>query len=532
MDTHCSYISYKETGYFARIVTDYIEQSPNLDSFYAFPPTREGILSAINQRNGFPVSRPALTEVLKEQYVKMDLTVSVMRNIDALAQDSTYTITTAHQPNIFTGPLYFIFKIAHAIRLARYCKQEFPQFEFVPVYYMGSEDADLEELGHVTIDGTLYKWQTTQTGAVGRMKVDKAFIELLNDIEGSLGILPHGPELIALFRRHYTIHKTIQQATLEIVNELFGAYGLLVLIPDHVELKRQFVSLAARELQETFSHLAVEHTLTRLSSSYKVQATGRQVNLFYLTNGRRERIEKKKDKYFVLNADVVFSESEILQELSDHPERFSPNVILRGVFQELILPNIIFIGGGSELAYWMELKDVFQKANVAYPVLVLRNSFMLLREDVKKKWDNLGFTLPELFKSGQDLMKQLVIRASDNKILLNGELTSLEELYEVIRAMAGKVDATLSEHVASLRKQSVKRLKELEKKILRSEKKKFEAEERQVQKIKSLLFPDGLQERKENFSGWYASFGKDFIGEIIEHSLALEQQFTFLQIEA
>ncbi|MDB5229575.1 MAG: bshC [Chitinophagaceae bacterium] len=531
MDTHCSYISYKDTGYFAKIVTDYLERSVELQPFYQYPATKEGLLSSIKQRSKFSTNRVALTDVLKEQYVKMDLSIAVMNNIDALAKESTFTITTAHQPNVFTGPLYFIYKIAHAIKLAVYCKQQFPEYDFVPVYYMGSEDADLEELGNISIDGEDYKWNTSQTGAVGRMKIDRGFIELINKIEGQIGIHPHGAAIASLFRKFYTLNKSIQQATLEIVNALFGEYGLVTIIPDHHELKKQFIAVAEKELKEEFSHDIVEKTTQLLSQSYKVQAAGREINLFYLTNDKRERIEKRNGRFYVINTDIAFSETEILNELQIYPERFSPNVILRGIFQELILPNIIFIGGGSELAYWLELKTVFEKVNIPYPVLILRNSFLLLKQEWEASWEKLGFAIPDIFKDELELMKQLVQNSSQNKLHLNGELTSVEQLYEVIKAMAGKVDASLAEHVEALRKQSVKRLRELEKKMLRSEKKKFDAEQRQLQKIKSLLFPNGLQERAENFSGWYARDGKGFIDAIINNSLATEQQFTILHIK-
>ena len=244
---------------------------------------------------------------------------------------------------------------------------------------MGSEDADLDELGHIYLNGEKLEWETKQTGAVGRMKVDKQLIKLIDRIAGQIEVLTYGKELSDLFREAYQEGEQIQQATLRLVNELFKEFGLLVLIPDNAELKRTFNPVVKRELIDQFSHPIVEKTSIALGGNYKVQASGREINLFYLTEERRERIEKQGERYSVESLGLTWDEKEILDEVDAHPERFSANVILRGLFQETILPNIVFIGGGGEVAYWLQLKDVFEGCQIPYPMLVVRNSFLLYR---------------------------------------------------------------------------------------------------------------------------------------------------------
>lgn len=534
MKTHCTYISYQQTKYFSKLVIDYLDGASQLQPFYNLPPTLQGLQQSIEKRKNFK-HRDILADALQKQYEGLHVHESVAANLQLVVKENTFTVTTAHQPNIFTGPLYVVYKIFHAIKLAEYLKQQIPQYNFVPVYFMGSEDADLEELNNISINQRKYVWQTKQTGAVGRMKVDKALLQLMNEMEGQLSVLPHGEELMQIFREAYKEKNTIQQSTLHLLNTLFGEYGLIALIPDNAVFKKIFQPVIEKELTEQFSHKAVADTAKQLEEHYKLQASGREINLFYLADDKRERIEihpaNSGAKFKIQNLEVEFTEEEILKILDEHPERFSPNVILRGALQETILPNIAFIGGGGELAYWLELKEVFKQANVPYPVLLLRNSFLLIDKKQSQTIKNLGLGEAELFLDEHELMKKIISINTNNSYSLNGKMENFESLYDKLLQQATSIDASLNAHVLSLKTKALKKLIELEKKMLRAEKRKFSEQQQHIQKLKSVLFPnDNLQERGENFSGFYANLGKNFFTEVFLCSKALEQQFAILTL--
>ena len=531
MDQTANYLPYESTGYFSRIVSDYLSQSPQLKAFYQHTPDLEGIKASITARQSFKNDRTLLVDVLQQQYTNIDQSEKLKKNIALLADQHTFTITTAHQPNIFTGPLYFIYKILHAVKLADELNTELPQYKFVPVYYMGSEDADLDELGYVIVGGQKLVWETKQTGAVGRMKVDKALLKLVEAIYGQIGVLPFGNEFTDLIKRCYQEGVTIQQATLELVNALFGEYGMVVLMPDNAKLKSAFHAVVEKELTEGFSHKAVADTIEQLGKNYKVQAAGRDINLFYLIDDKRERIELQGSKYEVRTLGFSFSKDEILQELKDHPERFSANVILRGAFQETVLPNIAFIGGGGELAYWMELKKVFEAVQIPYPVLLLRNSFLMMNKAQANKWQKLGFTDSDLFKEERTLMNTLVKRESGHRLNLSRELEEAHAFYVHLRSITDAVDKTLSAHLAALEKKAIKRLTELEKKLLRAERLKYEVQQKQIAKLKQDLFPNNsLQERLDNISLHYATHGKGWLQMILDVSTGLNKGFGIVTI--
>jgi bacillithiol biosynthesis cysteine-adding enzyme BshC len=530
MDCIATRIPYRQTNHFSKTVLDYIDQSPALKAFFAYPPSLQGIKKAIEDRKEFNYNRKVLVQELNKQYAALEITGKTRNNIEALASENTFTFTTAHQNNIFTGPLYFIYKILHTIKLAEYCKINLPEYHFVPVFYMGTEDADLDELNHIYIEGQKLVWNTKQTGAVGRMKVDKELVKLIGLIEGQLSVLPFGKEIVDLMRDCYKEGDTIQSSTFKIVNALFGEYGLVVLLPDNTELKRQMIPIFKDDLLHQAASDIVEKTADRLDQSgYKVQANPREINLFYLKDNVRERIEKRNAQYSIINSQLSFKEEEILRELDEHPDRFSPNVILRGLYQETILPNLAFVGGGGETAYWLQLKDLFTHNKVPFPMLILRNSFMIVEKKWQDKINKLGFSIEDFFLSQEELLNRVVLTESKNEVKLNGSLTELEKMYESFKKQAAAVDSSLEKHVEALKLRTVHRLQELEKKMLRAEKRKFTDQQRQINTIKEHLFPgDGLQERHENIGYYYARWGRGFIDKLYEHSLNLEQEFVIL----
>ncbi|MBS1742909.1 MAG: bacillithiol biosynthesis cysteine-adding enzyme BshC [Bacteroidetes bacterium] len=530
MKVTATYLPYSHTKAFSSITADYLAGEQSLRKFYAHEPGIAGIQQAIQQRKKYQCNRTVLVDELNKQYATVDAHEKVRSNIDLLLQDNCYTICTAHQPNIFTGHLYFVFKIIHAIKLADLLNEQVKDCCFVPVYYMGSEDADLEELGEVFINGKKYQWETKQKGAVGRMKIDKAFIEMIAAIEAQLSVELYGKEILALVKQCYTVGKTVQQATFEFVHALFADKGLIILLPDNAVLKSEFSNVVAKELEEQFSQKAVNETIAALPGKYKVQVAGREINLFYLKDDIRERIEQTPSGFTIANTSLHFTREELFTELKNYPERFSPNVILRPVFQEMILPNVVFIGGGGELAYWLELKQVFEAAAVPFPVIVLRNSFLVVNKKNAALMEKLGLDKNEIFNSEQQLVNTFVSKHSQQQLQLNKESVQLEKLYNGIVQVASAVDKSLERHVQALFIQSQKKIAILEKKILKAEKLKFEAAQRQISKLKSALFPGGtLQERIDNLLPYYAVWGKAFMEMLYEHSLGMEQEFCVVE---
>ena len=540
MKYNATSIPYSATGVFSSLVNDYISGNGTARDYVPYTPNLEGIKKAIQQRKFSAIQRQTLVSVLENQYhllgtIKDEKNTAafekVQANIGLLKNDNCFAVTTAHQPNLFTGPLYFFYKIIHVIKLAAELKAQFPENDFVPVYYMGSEDADLAEVGSYSIDGAKHQWKTKQTGAIGRMLVDDHLLQLLQNLEGYWTVKPDGKEALAIIKSAYKKGNTINQSTLQMVHLFFGQYGLVVVQPDDAKLKSLFVEVMQKELTTQFSHTAIQPTLKSLSENYHVQSEGRAINLFYLKDATRNRIEKNGELFSVVDTNIQFTQAEIIQELQAHPDRFSPNVILRGAYQETIIPSVVFVGGGGELAYWMELKNVFEQAGVDYPVIILRNSFLFINDKQAKQWASLEFNIEALFNSTQALEIAFVKTQSVENLALTEHIASLTDLYKVIQQDVIKIDSSLGDHALNLSVQAQKKLALLEKKMIRAEKRKQHTSLARIHSIKSELFPDNnLQERVENFSNWIGDFGWSWVEAILNNSNSVDASFTIVHV--
>ncbi len=531
MDNVFTHVPYEETGYFSKLVTDYISDDPGIKSFYNFPPTAEGLTEAISERSKYPVDRKALVTALTKQYEQLPKHPKAAANILGLLNENTFTVCTAHQPNLLTGYLYFVHKILHAIKLAEELSTLHPGKYFVPVYYMGSEDNDLEELGTFKFRGEKYVWDGGgQTGAVGRM--DTASLKLLlNRLFKTFG--PPGAdceELQGIITRAYLEHKTVGSATQYLVNELFGRYGLVVIDPDDAMLKAVFIPVMEDELLHQTANPIITKQIDALGGRYKIQAHPREINLFYLADHIRERIVKDGDKWTVLNTDMHFTEPEIRSELKQHPERFSPNVMLRGLFQETILPNVAFIGGGAEVAYWLQLNSLFRHYNVFYPSIFLRQSVLWITEAATKMRKQAELSIPAIFKPATELERDYVARHSGAEWQTRNETAAIEDIFSSLKQKATAIDPTLGPAAAAALTKMASQLTGLEKKMLRAEKKKLQIEMARIEKVKNILFPaSSLQERVENFMEYYLQYGATFFDTIKDGIKPLTLQFLIIE---
>jgi bacillithiol synthase len=516
-----SYLPYRETNAFSPLAIDYLSASDRLKPFYRFDTDAEGMSAAIRERSKHQPDRALLVEVLKAQYAGLTMHPAVTRNLDLLQHEHTFTVCTAHQPNLMTGYLYFIYKIVHAIKLAAELKTRFPQQDFVPVYYMGSEDNDLEELGTFRYNNRKFVWDGGgQKGAVGRMSTDslKPLLDELFKVLGPPG--PHCEALREMIEQAYLKHDTIGKATQYLVNELFGAYGLLVLDPDDHRLKSAFIKIMEDDLLHQTAHGIVTRQMEQLSEHYKVQAHPRPINLFYLKDDIRERIEQRGDQWAVVHTDIRWDRQAVLRELSEHPERFSPNVILRGLFQETILPNVAFIGGGAEVAYWLQLHALFMHYGVFYPSVHLRQSVLWVGQKENALRTQLGLELPDLFKPENELVHAFVLKQGHDEWQTDKEIQMLEQTLHTLKQKAVKLDPTLRASAEAALAKMRYQVAVLEKKMLRAEKRNMHDQLARIAKLKSHLFPGGgLQERVENFISFYLLHGTDFIDTL---QLAME----------
>ncbi len=488
-------ISLGETGQFSPIFLDYLSQKDSLKPFYQHFPAVENFEKQIALKQGFSrASRLILEKVLNQQYGALDMSPMLRENVHGLIDDKTFTITTGHQLNIFTGPLYFIYKIITVINACKALKAKYPGYRFVPVYWMASEDHDFEEISYFYLYGKKFSWQTDQKGAVGRFMPQSLNV-----------VLDELPERIPMFEKAYLDHSNLADAVRYYVNELFGHEGLVVVDGDHPELKKLFAPVVKQDIESHISGKLVEETSRRLDElGYKTQIFPREINFFYLNSIHRERIVEKDGGFGVKNTDLTFNREELWNLLEKHPEKFSPNVVMRPVYQEVILPNLAYVGGPAEVAYWLQLKSVFDHYNLPLPMLMPRNFGLVVQKNLAGKIEKLGLQLKELFLEIHEIRKKYVREHSENDLLLAEEKAAFVNLMQQVKAKAIAIDKTLEGYMGKQETRLLQEFEGMEKKLQKAEEHNQSTAIGQIENIKEKLFPGGgLQERHDNFLNFY-----------------------------
>ncbi len=524
-------ISFQQTNLFSNLILDYVSQQDKVKEFYQYPPTSDVIETIIEDKKREPIDRNSLAETIRHQYEGFTTSSAVLENITSFKNENTFCIVTAHQLNIFTGPLYYIYKIAQTISTCRQLKQKYPAYHFIPVYWMGSEDHDFEEINHIHLYNKKIEWTDKQGGATGNYNT-ASLLPVVDELKNLLGTAQYTDELTEHFRKAYLM-EDLSKATRYLVDVLFGRYGLLVVDGNDKKLKQLFAGIIKDELLERNSFRLVKEQLHKLEAKgYKQQATPRAINLFYLNKNSRERIEwdEAAASYKVVNTSVVFTKEEMMNEVENFPERFSPNVILRPLYQQMVLPSLAYIGGGGEVAYWLQLKPVFEYYKVNYPQLLLRNSALLVNEQTLKKIEKLDFSLSDFFKDLEVLRKEYIAAHTEENIDVSMYKTAVSAEFEKLKELAKNIDATLVNTVGAELQKSLQSIDAIEKRLMKSLKQKNETALNQMEKIKGQLFPDNsLQERKENFSVYYCTQGQKFIDNLIEVFDVYGKQFLLIQ---
>ena len=526
-----TYIDYSETRSFSEGLIRYLANYPELAPFSAERADIEGFRNLINRKNTL-ADRKILVDALSEQYSKIRRPAhsSVQQNIQLLLNENTFTVCTGHQLNLFTGPLYFIFKIVTAINLAKELKSNFPDKDFVPVYWMATEDHDFAEINHTYISGKKISWEHEATGATGRLQT--AGIEkTIKEYQSILGISENAAYLSDLISKAYTEYKTLADASRYLVNTLFEDYGLLILDADDSRLKKQFSKIIADDIIQQNSFKNITEANNNLAKvGIDAQVNPREINFFYLLDGLRERIVFEHEKYTILNSEISFSEEQLRKEINEHPERFSPNVVMRPLYQEVILPNLAYIGGGAEVIYWLQLKQNFDHYGVDFPVLLLRNSAMFSSLNLENKLNRLDLSMKDIFKNVEQLKKEWVLNHTEHSLNLHDEWQELSSIFEKIKLRTYKIDPSLSPSSEAVKARLHRAIKNLEVKLMKAEKRNFADALSQIELIKGKLFPNGgLQERSENFGLFYVKHGKNFIQTLIENFKPLDLKFTILE---
>lgn len=529
-------IPYRNTGYFSPLICDLIDGNPALDQLISGPVEIGAFKAKLleKQQHYSSKTRKVLVDSLRDQYQAIDHKAAVDAHLTLLEKDTTFTITTGHQLNLFTGPLYFFYKIISTINLCKQLKTAYPNFDFVPIYWMATEDHDFEEISFFHFQGRKMQWAQESQGAVGRLSL-ASLSPLLDLFEQAIGETNRAKDLKTLIHSTYRTADTLAEATQKLVHHFFAEEGLVILDADRKALKECFIPQIKNDLAHSYCRTAVEDTIAKIKSEYNKdyvpQVNPRQVNLFYLKDDLRERIERTSTGYITTETKTTFTKENLWKEVESHPERFSPNVLMRPLYQEVILPNLCYIGGGGEIAYWLELKQYFEKEALPFPLLLLRNSAVLTSRKTAEKISRLDLTKEELFLKRNALINKKIRQISNIDLDLQFLKEKLEEQFDYLATLVEKTDPSFEGTVKAQKQKQFNGIDALEKRLLNAQKKKLVDHVQRLTLLHEAVFPNNsLQERQANFFEFYLAHGDNLLPLLFQHLDPLTLEFSWIQL--
>ena len=473
--------------------------------------------------------RTILFHELQRQLSGITLSERQQKNLESLKDLQTFTITTGHQLNLFTGPAFFIYKILQTVKTCLFLKEQFPDQNFVPVYWMASEDHDFAEINHFKTKNNFYEINEKSGGVVGKIHLSDA--HFISEFETEFKDYVFGTELILMLKESYQIGKTLTETIRILVNRLFSNYGLLIVDGDAKAFKQQMIEIFEKEiLQSSLSENAKEKVDFLTKKYGKVQVNPREINLFYLSE-TRNRIDPFQNKFLVNDTEISFSKEEIIKELKNTPEKFSPNALMRPVYQEKILPNLAYIGGNAEIMYWLELKDYFKSLQLPFPILIPRNSMLFLEEKTLNKVGKLHLDIEDFFGNFTQITNRKIL--DNNEILssLEAQENFLKIHFENLKNLSEKTEKSFGNMVKAEEVRQLKSFLRLKKRLLKAEKIKQSELLERLENLFMEINPAKIwQERVYNFSVFFADHGNEWLETCFKEMNVEQSQLIIVAI--
>ncbi len=515
-----------ETGV-TQLFIDYLTDFEKVKEYFAgdFRSARDWkhIIEAVLGR---PHDRSTLVRVLTEQNKENHCGIKTLANIDLLGNDNTVAIVTGQQLGLYTGPLYTIYKTITAIKLAEQLGQRYPQYNFVPVFWAEGEDHDFDEVSHLQVLSAANELQTLQylpggkpldrnPGPMANFILD-AEIEKLHDAWGAaVQESDYKPALLNLLRSHYRPGNTMLRAFLGFMNHLFENSGLIVLNPLHPSLKALTRPVFRKELESIArtSQFVIDRSAL-LEEHYHAQIKAKPVNLFLIHKGGRYLIEPREHDFSLKGTRQYFTREELERLIDETPEVFSPNVVLRPVCQDSLLPTAAYIGGPSEIAYFAQLKPVYEHFGVVMPLIYPRASATILEEKIQNVLEKYQIEIIDLFARLDPILMRVAEQVSEVKVeALFGEMErKIRDAIQEGTFGITQIDPTLSGAITSLTQRIEAQLKVLKDKTQSAQQRRQDVSVRQIQKAAANIFPGaGFQERTFNVAYYVNKYGPDFV---------------------
>lgn len=484
------YFKPSATGMLSPTTKAFVEREDSLINLLGSEHPYWNLQKAIELKQEFSQDkRQILADTLFSEYSTISGTDTVhpkvFENIEKLRDSNTFTVTTGQQLHLFIGPAFVIYKILSVVDHCELFQSQHPDRHFVPVYWMASEDHDFDEIKNTHLFKKTFEWNAVSGGACGRIKTDTVS-EVIDSIRQAVQLDQRQTVLLDEMAEIYATSQNLSEATRRLINRYFGEYGVIVMEADRAVFKQQFKSILYRDIVEGGNHDTFAETSEQLEKAgLSTQLNARPVNVFYLGENQRSRLLREDGLYKVKDTDIAWTETELKAAMDQHPECFSPNALLRPLYQETILPNVAYIGGNAEITYWIQLHKTMSDNGLSQPSLILRPSVWITPTKVSQWLEKRGIQASDLL---------ITKTASELLTLVDSETLTLTAEIETFFTLREQVQNTVAQHISKELKAIVEAGKQYEKALKATEKSL-----RDYQIEKNAKDMDKLEEIRSNY---------------------------------
>jgi bacillithiol biosynthesis cysteine-adding enzyme BshC len=534
-----NYISYNELQSdeigFSRLFVDYVNNYSRVKDFFVGDFRDEkhwrSSLEIVSHRS---IDRSSLVQVLLHQNRDYHCGVKTLANIDLLLNENTVAVITGQQVGLFSGPLYALYKTLTALKLAERLSQQYPDYNFVPVFWLEGEDHDIEEVSSFALFNSSnellrlqYQYEDKtggkNIGAVGELHFDDSIVTLFDTLRQSLLPTEFSPKVIELFETAYQKGMTFSRAFIHLFSVLLEDSGLIFFDPHNSVTKKILTPIFENELKNVSCTCQLIVTQSELlEQQYHAQVKPRSVNLFMFHNGGRYALEPHPEGFSLKGTRKTFSVDEVIGFLHADPNLFSPNVVLRPICQDYLFPTLAYVAGPSEVAYFAQFKSLYEHFGIPEPIIYPRASATIVEERIRKVIDKFNLRIEDFFGDIDLLKGRVASTISDFKVeeLFSNTFGTVSESLTSLKGGLESIDPTLVPAMENTLTRMQAALNALKEKTIAAQKRQHDISLRQLDRVSLNLFPNSnLQEREMNLIYYLNKYGLEFLrwlrGELV-----------------
>ena len=451
-------------------------------------------------------------------------------NLELLRSPATFAVVTGQQVGLGSGPLYTLYKALTAMQHARWLAEQFPSYHFVPIFWLESEDHDFAEINHLGLISADNEFRTVSYAQpaedeardlrpVSMRGIDARIEDTLAALRAALPATDFSDEVFRMLRSAYAPGNSLQRAFAQLFHSLYPDAGIIFLDPSDPAIKQLATPVILQEL-ETFPTTGEEviKRSAELEERYHAQIKPRAVNLFMLHKENRFPIEPSEYGFFLKGTRQRFTRDELLAIAGSEPERFSPNVLLRPIMQDFLLPTAAYVAGPSEVSYFAQLQPAYDHFQVPMPIIIPRASITLVESKVDKVFRKFALPYAAMFLDDEEAWKlvRTAERAADTFDFAEYQ-TRISDMIEQLPARAGAAHPNLRGPAENTRAAVQRSLAMFGEKLLQHRRQNDDVLTRQIEKMHVYLFPGGKpQERQLNVVTLLNRYGREVLPRLTE----------------